>query len=477
MGTDDIYSSAPRGHQSSGIALAILGNSMSEAPTGRALGFWMCTALVVGNMIASGVFLLPASLAPFGWNAVFGWLLTIAGAFALAFVFARLAHALPEAGGPYAYAEAAFGPLLGFAVAWSYWISTVVGNAAIATGGVSYLSVLFPVIGQVRSLPPLLALAVIWSLTLLNCWGASVAGRFQALTTVIKLLPLAAVLVVAGVALAHAGPQLVLPFHASDIHFGSVTAAATLTLWALLGLESATIPADQIKDPARTIPRATLFGTVFTGFVYLAVCSAVMLMLPAGQLAKSAAPLSDFLERYWGGHTGSVLALFAAISGFGALTGWVLLQGELAYVMAVRGVFPAWLARTSSNGTPVRAHLMSSVLLTLIVATNFNRSMVELFTFMLLLSTTGCLFAYLFAALAALKLQWRRQLDPAVVLTVLAAVSAVYSVWAIWGAGRDAALWGLAAFLIALPIYGAMRWSRRGTIENARAMPRPGISA
>jgi len=435
---------------------------MSEPPSGKALGFWMCTALVVGNMIGSGVFLLPAALAPFGWNAVFGWLLTIAGAFALAFVFARLARAMPEAGGPYAYTEAAFGPVLGFAVAWSYWLSVVVGNAAIATGSVSYLSVLFPVISQVHSLPPLLTLAVIWIFTLLNCWGASVAGRFQAVTTVLKLLPLAAVLVVAGVALAHSGPRLLLPFHSSEIRFGSVSAAATLTLWALLGLESATVPADQIRDPARTIPRATLFGTVFTGIVYLVVCSAVLLMLPADQLRTSAAPFADFLDRFWGAHTGSVLALFAAISGFGALVGWVLLQGELAYVMAVRGVFPSWLARVSKNGTPVRAHLMSSGVLTATVATNFNRSMVDLFTFIVLLATTGCLFAYFFTALAALKLQARRGLEKSSLLTCLALVSAVYSAWAVWGAGRDAALWGLAAFLIAWAIYGAMRWSRRG---------------
>jgi APA family basic amino acid/polyamine antiporter len=440
---------------------------MSEPPRGKALGFWICTALVVGNMIGSGVFLLPASLAPFGWNAVFGWIMTIAGAFALAFVYARLAHALPQEGGPYAYAQAAFGPMVGFAVAWSYWLSVVVGNAAIATGSVSYLSVLFPVIGKVHSLPPLLTLGVIWSFTLLNCWGASVAGRFQAFTTLIKLLPLLAVLIVAGVALTQGGPHLILPFHASAIHFGSVSAAATLTLWALLGLESATVPADKVSDPTRTIPRATLIGTTFTGILYLVVCSAVLLMLPAAQLATSPAPFADFLERYWGGHAGSVVAAFAAMSGFGALIGWVLLQGELAYVMAVRGVFPNWLATTSANGTPVRAHLLSSGVLTLTVATNFNRSMVDLFTFILLLATTGCLFAYLFTGLAALRLQTRRELERSAWLTFLAIASAVYSVWAIWGAGREAALWGLATFLIALPIYGALVWARRGHRNTA----------
>ncbi len=435
---------------------------MTEPRGGKALGFWICTALVVGNMIGSGVFLLPASLAPFGWNAVFGWILTIAGALALAFVYARLARAIPQEGGPYAYAQAAFGPMVGFAVAWSYWLSVVVGNAAIATGSVSYLSVLFPVIGRVRSLPPILTVAIIWTFTLINCWGASVAGRFQAITTAIKLLPLAAVLAVAGAALSHGGRKFVLPFHASDIHFGSISAAATLTLWALLGLESATVPADKVSDPARTIPQATLIGTTFTGILYLAVCSAVLLMLPAAQLATSPAPFADFLERYWGGHAGSVLAAFAALSGFGALIGWVLLQGEIACAMAVRGVFPSWLAATSANGTPVRAHLLSSAVLTVTVATNFNRSMVDLFTFILLLATTGCLFAYLFAGLAALQLQSRRALERSAPLTFLAIASAIYSAWAIWGAGREAALWGLATFLIAFPIYGVMRWSRRG---------------
>ena len=238
----------------------------------------------------------------------------------------------------------------------------VVGNAAIATGSVSYLSVLFPVIGHVHALPPLVTLVTIWSLTLLNCRGARVAGGFQTVTTVLKLLPLVAVFVVACIALAHGGPHLVLPFHTSDIHFDSISAAATLTLWAFLGFESATVPANKVNDPIRTIPRATLIGTSFTGLIYLAVCSAVLLMLPAAQLRISNAPLSDFLERYWGGNTGSVLAAFAALSSIGALAGWVLLPGrKLACVMAVRGVFPQWLARTSSR-TARRCvrHLMST---------------------------------------------------------------------------------------------------------------------
>ncbi len=118
----------------------------SAAATPRRLGFWMACALVVGNMIGSGVFLLPASLSPFGWNAVIGWVITISGALCLAAVFAKLAGAMPAAGGPYAYSRAAFGPAPAFLVAWSYWVALLVGNGAIATAAMSYLSLIFNIV-------------------------------------------------------------------------------------------------------------------------------------------------------------------------------------------------------------------------------------------------------------------------------------------------------------------------------------------
>ena len=426
----------------------------------RSFGIWTCTALVVGNMIGSGIYLLPAALAPFGWNAILGWLMTIGGALAIAHVFARLANVLPRAGGPYAYTEAAFGPAVGFATAWSYWLSVVVGNAAIAAGSVSYLSALFPAIGTTPFLAPALSLAAVWIFTALNCMGSDLTGRAQNLATIVKIVPLAAMIIVAGVALSHGGTAMILPLRRQDIHFTSISAAATLTLWALLGLELATIPAEKVHDPARTIARATLLGTGFTGFLYLCVCSAILLMLPAAQLAASRAPFADFLQHFCGGHSGAILDVFAAMSGLLALIGWVLLQGELAWVMAERGVFPAWFSKTTPHGTPVRAHLASTAILTVLLIANSSKSIVALFTFALLLSTTGCLFAYLLTALAALRLQARRDLAASSVLVATSIVAASYSIWAIWGAGEEATLWGSAALLAGFPIYAGMRGSR-----------------
>ena len=430
---------------------------MGGVKTAKGLGFWMCTALVVGNIIGSGVFLLPTSLAPFGWNAVFGWILTIAGAICLAFVFAQLARAMPRGGGPYAYTLEAFGRAPAFAVAWSYWISLWVGNAAIAAAAISYLSVFFPAIAQIAGLPAVLTCAAVWLFTAINCRGVREAGAVQMVTTGLKLLPLLAVMVLAVLLLFQQGPRVLMPFHAADISVSGITAAATLTLWGMLGLESATVPADSVEDPERTIPAATLVGTILTGVIYLVVCSAVVLMVPSSIASVSNAPLADFVSLYWGTNARDILALFAAISALGALNGWILLQGELPAAMARDGVFPRWLGKVSGRGTPVRAHLVSSALLTAIVCLNYQKSMAQLFTFIILLATSASLVMYLACALAALWLLHKGKMQGSPVFAVVAVLAGAYSVWTLIGAGLEATGWGAVLLLAGLPVYWIMR--------------------
>lgn len=430
---------------------------MGAVKTAKGLGFWMCTALVVGNMIGSGVFLLPTSLAPYGWNAVFGWILTIAGAICLAFVFAQLARAMPRGGGPYAYTLEAFGRAPAFAVAWSYWISLWVGNAAIAAAAISYLSVFFPAIGQVSGLPAILTCVAVWVFTAINCRGVREAGAVQVVTTILKLLPLLAVILLAVLLLFQHGTKVLLPFHPTDIGMPGITAAATLTLWGMLGLESATVPADSVEDPERTIPAATLAGTILTGVIYLVVCSAVVLMVPASIASVSNAPLADFVSLYWGANARDVLALFAAISALGALNGWILLQGELPAAMARDGVFPRWLGKVSSRGTPVRAHLVSSALLTAILCLNFQKSMAQLFTFIILLATSASLVMYLACTLAALWLLHKGKMKGTPIFAIIAILAAAYAVWTLIGAGLEATGWGAVLLLAGLPVYWIMR--------------------
>ncbi len=431
-------------------------------PTGKApqlLGFWMCVALVVGNTIGSGIFMLPASLAPYGLNSLLGWGFTTCGALLLAVVFARLSRAIPEAGGPYAYVRLAFGPFPAFIVAWGYWISVWVGNVSIATGTVSYMSSLMPWIAHVPGASAGVTLLLLWTLTIVNWYGVKAAGWVQSVTTLLKILPLLAVIVLGLMVLR---PAAVVA-SSLPITLDATTASATLTLWALLGLESATVPASKVHDPARTIPRATLVGTLATALICVFACTTVLLLVPRGTLAASDAPFVDLVAHYWGGAAGKTVAALAAISGFGALNGWILLQGEMPNVMAKNGVFPAVFARDSPRGTPSFALLFSSALVTVLVLMNYQKSMVSVFTFMILLSTTACLVAYLLCSLALLRLQYLGRFGTRYRPAVLAAIGtlgALYSLWAIAGAGANAVAWGFVLLALGAPLYVAMRRRR-----------------
>ena len=420
----------------------------------RLLGFWMCVALVVGNTIGSGVFLIPATLAPYGLNSPIAWGFTALGSILLAIVFARLSRAYPEAGGPYAYVQLAFGPLAAFLVAWGYWISIWVGNAGIATAAVSAIAPMAPWIAQVPGASAAITLALVWLLTAVNWWGIQASGWVQSVTTVLKMLPLLAVatLGVWAVRWPQAADASAVP-----LSLGGVTAAATLTLWALLGFESATIPADKVADPRRTIPRATLVGSIFTALLCALACTTVQLSVPKAVLMQSNAPFVDFANALWGGNAGKMLAMFAAISSFGALNGWILMQGELPRAMALNGVFPKIFARQSARGTPGFALCFGSALVTLLIVANYQKSMVSIFSFMILVSTTACLVLYALCALALLRLQWTGKLQGArkgsVPLAAVGILAALYSLWAIAGAGWDAVSLGAALLALGVPLY------------------------
>lgn len=423
------------------------------------MGFWMALALVMGSMIGSGVFLLPASLAPLGWNSVIGWLITVAGALCVAAVFGQLSKAVPKAGGPYAYTRAAFGDGAGFAIAWAYWISMWVGNAAIATGAVSYLSQLFPVVGT-HGVSAAVTIMIIWGFTLLNIRGTKLAGQVQIIWTLAKLLPLIAVIGLAAYVLTVQGIDIVRPLVISDISAASISTATILTLWAMLGLELATVPADKVINPETTINRATLFGTAGAGVIYILVCSAVVLMLPAAVTAVSPAPFAEFVNTFAGTNAGTAIAAVGAISALGALNGWIMCQAELPAAMARDGLFPAFLGRQAANGTPRNAHLFTSTLLTIVILINSSRTMTSMFEFLILLTTAIVLVMYFGCAAAAFRLIQRGQMHAGFGLRLTILLAALYACWTIYGAGSEALLWGIALLLAGLPVFWLLRRTR-----------------
>jgi APA family basic amino acid/polyamine antiporter len=420
----------------------------------RVIGFWTAVSIVMGNMIGSGVFLLPASLAAYRGLGLAGWLVSAAGAVLLALVFAHLARHRPASGGLYAYTRTAFGDVPAFLVAWGYWLSTVATLPALAVAFVGYLDPFAPAIARTPALAGIVAVAAMWLLIAVNVAGVRPAGRVQLVTTVLKIVPLA---LVAGGGLLYFRPEVLTVSAAAAASPGpQLMATVTLTLWAFLGLETATIPAGSIRDPERTIPRATIVGTVLTAGVYIASTVGVMSLVPPDALASSTAPFADGAGRLLGAWGAQVVAIGAAISCFGALNGWVLIAGQLPMAVADDGLFPRVFGRLSPRGTPAVAMIAAGVLGSLLVAMNYSRGLVELFTFITLLATLSTLVPYVFCSLAVWLLP--DDAGPRGAMTIVSVLAFVYAMFAIVGAGAETVFYGFLLLLAGLPLY---IWVRR----------------
>ena len=425
----------------------------------RGLGLGLATALVVGNMIGSGVFLLPASLASYGSISLVGWAFTAAGSLLLAWVFARMARGFPKTGGPYAYGRRAFGDFIGFQTAWAYWIAAWIGNVAISVAFVSYLGhFIDPLAGSTTGdhvLQAVVAALAIWTLTLVNVRGVRSGGLVQGVTTLLKLIPLVAIAFV-GILWVHSGNFS--PFNGSGGSIWSgISGSAALTLWAFIGLESATIPAEDVRDPEKNVARATMIGTLVAAVVYILGTVAVMGILGNTVLAKSSAPFADAATQIWGGWAGDVVAIGAIVSTFGCLNGWILLQGQMPFAAARDGLFPKAFGRLNKWGAPGMGIVVSSILLTLLMFPNYNSSTVNRFTDFILLATTTTLLAYVYGATSQLMLivhdSEKFAAGHIAREIVIALLASAYGVWALYGAGYRYATWAIIFVFAGIPFY------------------------
>jgi APA family basic amino acid/polyamine antiporter len=437
----------------------------ATVPIKREIGFWTAVSLVVGSMIGSGVFLLPANLAPYGGISLLGWVVTAVGSIMLALSFAHLARRSPAAGGLYAYTRDSFGDFAGFLVAWGYWISMWSANAAIAIAFAGYAGPLFlDLTGSPAGTPisPMtgatIAIAAIWFLTGVNALGVGAAGRVQVVTTALKLLPLA-VISIAGLFYFDAS-RFAIPDPSTPLGDGTVgpfgpalMTVMTLTLFAFLGLEAATIPAESVENPDRTIPRATVVGTIATAIIYIASTAAVMSLVAPDVLVKSTAPFADAARVIAGDWLGRLIGVGAAISAFGALNGWILVVSQLPMAVARDRMFPSIFGKVNAKGTPIAGMLIAAVLSSTLVLLNFSgESLAQIYGNTILLSTLATLLPYSFCSLAVFLLRGRRITAGAGAATV-GTLGFIYACFAIYGAGAETVFLGFLLLIASLPVY------------------------
>jgi basic amino acid/polyamine antiporter, APA family len=428
-------------------------------PESRMLGKWMSLAMVVGSMIGSGIYLLPTTLAPFGYNLVIAFLLTGFGTMCLAFAMARLAAVIP--GGPFAYVTQAFGETPAFLTLWSYVISQITGVAAVSVAAAGALGHVFPALA---SGPGLIAVALgcIAILLVVNLRGARSAGALQIIATLIKIVPLVAVVVF--VAIRFSNGQPVEPLEPTPLAIGAITTAGALMLFSLTGFEAAVVTANVTRDSTSTVPMATITGTGFTAIIYLLSTVATLLLLPSAVAAHSGAPFADAIAPILGPVAGALVAVIAAISAFGTGNSLLLFSAEISRTLSEARDLPAIFRKTNKVGAPVGALLISSGIAALLVLASSSKNFVALYVFITLVSTVAALVLYAMCAAAALKLKVTGK------TLIIAVIAIAYALAMFVGAGLEATLWGFGLAAMGLPVRFISRWLN-GSSRAAAASP------
>jgi len=424
------------------------------------MGIWMTSAVVVGTVIGSAIFMLPVSLAPLGLNSLIGWIVSGIGAVCIAFGLARVSRFGGD--GIQANIEREFGPTIGFLVAWAFWASNWVAQASVAIAVGSTLSFVFP---QFASGVVAIAIASVVVLTAINANGVRAAGGLSIVTVAIKVLPLLAVAWL--FAQRGAGGESYEPLAPAPVNLSNLGTATALTFFAMTGFENATAPVCKVRNPERTLTRALIGGTAFSALVFLVAGTSIQMLLPAPVVAASPAPFADAIASAWGRSAASLAALAISISAIGCLNCLILGTGELGYSMALRGDIPKLMARTRGANTPVVAQAIGSSLTILLLLANSSRGTASLYTFVVLLSTAGVIVLYFVGALAAWKSTNTVGGRSIIVIALL------FSVFALYGTGLEADLWSLVLLAIGVAIRWVCRlsYSRAGSNQPAVVSP------
>ena len=418
------------------------------------IGLLAATSLVVGNIIGAGIFVLPASLAKFGSISIVGWLFTATGALILAKIFSNFSKKLKgKSGGPYIYSKVVFGDFIGFLVAWGYWISCWVNNAAIAVAIVSALSFFFPELVTNPFYATITGLSFIWFFTFTSSKGIKSSGNIQILTTIAKLIPLVLIILFGFFIF---DLEIFPEFNLTDQNdFEILPVVAVMTLYAFLGLECASIPAENIKNPEKNIPKATMAGTLISTLIYILSTIVLFGIISAENLINSPAPFAEAGEIIGGKYFGFLISAGAAISAIGALNGWILITSYMPMTMANDRLFPKVFAKKNKKGFPYLSLLLGSILTSIVMTMNYTDGLVDRFEFLILLTTLSTLIPYFFVSVSYILFHVEKRLFKinSFRSVILGLFGSLYSLWAIFGSGIDSIVYGTILLILGIPLY------------------------
>tara|TARA_B100000614_G_scaffold97482_1_gene87995 strand:+ start:196 stop:1488 length:1293 start_codon:yes stop_codon:yes gene_type:complete len=418
----------------------------------RVIGFWRGWSIAVGCAIGSGIFMMPTILAPYGMLGFFGWLIAGLGSILVALTMAQLVIRMPKTGGPYVYVNEALGSFSGFIIAWTYWIACISAIAGISIAFVGYLGFFIPKISDSPILSLIASLLLVWAVVLLNIKSIENSSRFQLISTLLKLLPLLLIIFLGASNLTVSNlPE----FNPTSLHplslLGTVT---TLVMWSFIGIETATVPADNVINPQETIPKVLIASVLTILTIYILVSFAIALIVPAKELIDSTAPFALAASKILGSTGGTLITIGALVSTLGSLNANTLTAGNLSLAAARDGLLPAKFISLTKSGTPIFTYLLSGTFVSILLMLNYTKGIINAFVFMAMLSTLSTLIAYAFCAIAELKfVHTNKKSQQKKYAFLISFGTFLYAIFAIWGAGIEMIMYSIILIFIGTPIY------------------------
>lgn len=413
----------------------------------RKVGVIPATLMVAGNIMGSGVFMLPANLSATGGIAIFGWVVTITGAICLAMVYARMSSIDDSPGGSYAYARRAFGPFIGYQTNLLYWLAGWIGNVALAVVGVGYLSYFFPILKD----PYVMAgtcVGMIWLFTFINIIGPKLTTNVQAVTTILALIAIVGVAIIGWFRFS---PELYM--EAWNVSgkgtFGAVQGVLNVTLWSFIGVETASVAAGVVKNPKKNVPIATVGGVLLAAVTYVLSCTAIMGAIPNKELQQSAAPFADCAHMVLGNIGGGIVSFCAAAGCLGSLGGWVLATAQTAKAASDGGLFPKIFGTANRHGVPVKGLIITGFLMTGAQLLTISPTASKEFGVISSIAVLMTLVAYVYVAAALAWIAKKVGFGTGLIIGITTA----YCLWAVLGSDPSQVTWLAIALLLSAVLY------------------------
>ncbi|PRL67159.1 Putrescine-ornithine antiporter [Haemophilus influenzae] len=418
------------------------------------IGVVQLTILTMVNMMGSGIIMLPTKLAEIGTISIVSWLVTAVGSTALAYAFAQCGMFSKKSGGMGGYAEYSFGKAGNFMANYTYGVSLVIANTAIAISAVGYGSELFGATLSPLSIA-LWTIFTLWLATVLNFGGARITGNISSFTIWGVIIPVVGISIIGWKWFD--GSMYVNSWNPHNVPtFEAIGVSISMTLWAFLGLESACANADAVENPEKNVPIAVLGGTLGAAVIYIVSTNVIAGIVPNLELANSTAPFGLAFAHMFDEIVGKVIMVLMVMSCFGSLLGWQFTIAQVFKSSAEEGYFPAFFKKVTSKDAPVVGMITITTLQTLLSLMTISPSLNKQFNVLVDLAVVTNVIPYLLSMAALAVLLKAENVTPQKYKTTVfvAFIGSLYSIYALYAAGEQAMLYGSIVTFIGWTLYG-----------------------